>query len=313
MGLWRSHGASAGTGVACVTIKAILTPICGGSGDRAGLDRSIALARKFDAHVDILFARPKPMESFPVVGEGVSSTVVDQLVVSASQEWALRESRAVSLYATVVAEAGIADRDRPPEAVATPAQATIALRREVGREDWVVRRLGPLADLIVLVNQTKGDDDLQFSLSLEAALWDSGRPVLLIPMQGSQGSQGFGRTVCIAWNGSGPASRALAGALPLLTESEAVHVLVAASQRTDPQQGEAVVRYLGWHGIEAVAHRIAANAGRAGPALLTKAESLGCDLFIMGGYGHGRVREMILGGVTRFVIGHASFPVIMAH
>ena len=133
---------------------------------------------------------------------------------------------------------------------------------------------------------------------------------LLVPLLGSEH---FGRSVCIAWNGSGSASRALAGAMPLLSDCDVVHVLIAASQRVDPQQGDAVVRYLGWHGIEAVAHRIVPNAGRAGPSLVAKAESLGCDLFIMGGYGHGRVREMILGGVTRFVIGQAAFPVIMAH
>ena len=88
-----------------MTIKAILTPICGGATDRVALDMSFALARRFSAHVDVLFARPKPTESLPVVGEGVSSAVVDQLFVSAGQEWALRESRAMSLFATAAAGA----------------------------------------------------------------------------------------------------------------------------------------------------------------------------------------------------------------
>lgn len=292
-----------------MTIKAILTPICGGTGDRAGLDISVLLARRFAAHVDVLFARPKPTESFPVVGEGVSSTVVDQLAVSAAQEWTLRESRAVSLFATAVAEAKIPDCCRPAPG-APPGGPTIALRQEVGREDWVIRRMGPLADLIVLVNPSKGEDDLQFSLSLEASLSDTGRPVLLVPVLGSEN---LGRTVCIAWNGSGPASRALAGAMPLIERADAVHVLVAASHRTDPAQGEAVARYLGWHGIRANVHPVRLHAGKAGPGLLATAESLGCDLFVMGGYGHGRVRELFLGGVTRFVVAHAVFPVIMAH
>lgn len=292
-----------------MTIKAILTPICGSSGDRAGLELSFTLARRFAAHVDVLFARPKLTESFPVVGEGVSSTVVDQLVVSASQEWALRESRAISVFATAVAEARLADRDRP-EPGETPVKATVSLRQEVGREDWVIRRMGPLADLIVLVNQSKGEDDLQFTLSLEAALSETGRPVLLAPLHGSES---LGRTVCIAWNGSGPASRALAGAMPLLDGARAVHVLVAASHRTDPRQGDAVASYLGWHGIQAMVHPVQIHAGKAGPGLLAKAESLECDLFVMGGRGHGRVRELFLGGVTRFVIAHAAFPVIMAH
>ena len=293
-----------------MTIKAILTPICGGSGDRAALDLSFSLARQFRSHVDVLFARPKPTESFPVVGEGVSSTVVDQLAVSAAQEWALRESRAVSLFATASAEAGIIACDRRPAGEAGPDQPSLALRREIGREDWVIRRLGPLADLVVLLNQAKSEDDLQFSLSLEASLWDTGRPVLLVPRFGSNS---FGRAVCVAWNGSGPAARALSSAMPLLSSADVVHVLVAGGQRIDPQQGDAVVRYLGWHGIDATAHPIPANSGRSGPALVATAESLGCDLFIMGGYGHGRVREMILGGVTRYVIGHARFAVIMAH
>lgn len=292
-----------------MTIKAILTPICGGAGDRSGLDLSVLLARRFAAHVDVLFARPKPTDSFPMVGEGVSSTVVDQLAVSAAQEWALRESRAVSLFATAAAEARLPDCDRPEPGHET-AEATIALRQEVGREDWVIRRMGPLADLIVLVNQSRSEDDLQFSLSLEASLSDTGRPVLLTPLHGTES---LGRIVCIAWNGSGPASRALAGAMPLLETADRVHVLVAASHRTHPSQGEAVVRYLGWHGIRAMPHPIDLHAGKAGPGLLAKAESLGCDLFVMGGYGHGRVRELFLGGVTRFVIAHAAFPVLMAH
>lgn len=292
-----------------MTIRAILTPICGGSGDQVALDLSFRLARQFSAHVDVLFARPKPTESFPVVGEGVSSTVVDQLMVSATQEWALRESRALSIFATAAAEAGIVDSNNPA-GEPLKAQASISLRREIGREDWVIRRLGPLSDLVVLVNQAKGEDDLQFTLSLEAALWDTGRPVLLVP---AVKSITCGTTICIAWNGSGPAVRALAGAMPLLKEAGSVHVLVAGMHRIDPGQAEAVVRYLGWHGIESAAHPIAVNTGRAGPALIAKAVSLGCDLFVMGGYGHGRVREMILGGATRYVLGHAGFPVIMAH
>lgn len=150
---------------------------------------------------------------------------------------------------------------------------------------------------------------------LERALFASGRPVLVVPAAG--GFETVGRRVLVGWNGSREAARAVNDALPLLARAEATTVLAVNPRRglgeRGDQPGADIARHLARHGLEvAVEHPVAPEMG-AGDILLNRAADLGADLLVVGAYGHSRVRELVLGGVTRTLLRRMTLPVLMSH
>ena len=117
----------------------------------------------------------------------------------------------------------------------------------------------------------------------------------------------------VAWNGSREASRAVACALPLLAEVGQVVVFTEADAKATERSGAELVEYLAWHGIPAVVRSRQAADESTGHALLETVRSAGAGLLVMGAYTRSRLRQLVLGGVTREVIAHAHVPVLMAH
>ncbi|MBR0551288.1 universal stress protein [Stakelama marina] len=152
----------------------------------------------------------------------------------------------------------------------------------------------------------EGDDVAQ------ALLFGSGRPILLLP-QTRTGDVGL--KVQIGWDGSAAAARALGDALPLLARAETVMlVAVIGDKALDEGTGlETVAAHLERHGIAADIEHVEAEGRNAGAALLAHATDWGSDLLVMGGYGHSRAREFILGGATRRVLQDARMPVFLSH
>lgn len=289
-----------------MTIRTILAPLSGTETDGPRLKLAFAAARRLGAHVDVLFTRLDPADAVPVVGEGMSSAVIDQLVASAEQETHRRRAAARHHFEAALAHFGISPHDTPPG----PGGPTAAWEERVGREEALVRRQCAVADLVVLGHEPGPEENLQLTLTLEAALMHGGRPVLLAP---AAPPDPVGTIAAIAWDGGPQCARAVSGALPFLHAAEMVHVLGASTGHADPDAPDALVDYLAWHGIDARAHRIDPGNARVGEVLLETASAFGADLFVMGAYSHSRMRELILGGVTRFVLANAGLPVLMAH
>jgi nucleotide-binding universal stress UspA family protein len=122
----------------------------------------------------------------------------------------------------------------------------------------------------------------------------------------------IGDTIAVAWNGSTESTRAVAGALPLLMNADQIHILTAASPRTEVERGDGLAKYLSWHGVSCEHHPMYPT-NEVGAALLTTSRELGADLLVMGGYGRSRVRELVFGGVTRTVLGQYDLPILLAH
>jgi protein CrcB len=139
--------------------------------------------------------------------------------------------------------------------------------------------------------------------ALHAALFDSSRPVFVTP---PAGSGTFGRVVAIAWKDDIRAPKAVLSAMPILAKADAIHVLRARAAATVPA-------ILAEHGIEATAHAVPDDGGPVGAALLKAAHELGAGLIVMGAFAHGEWREALLGGVTRYMLGHADLPLFMQH
>ena len=147
---------------------------------------------------------------------------------------------------------------------------------------------------------------------VESVLMTSGKPVLILPLAGDLGSAE--RNVLIGWNATPQAARAVTAALPWLRLARRVHVLEATGSAALAHAGDLdIVQYLHLHGIVATSHPGPAAPADAGHDLLSFAGAVGADLLVMGGYGHHRARELVLGGATRTVLRAMTLPVLMAH
>jgi len=184
-----------------------------------------------------------------------------------------------------------------------------------GEPVQAVVRFGRASDLVI-VGQAEADaavDDAARRLP-EDVMVDVGRPVLIVPRTG--GVAHASAKVLLAWDGSREASIALRGAMPLLQKAERVTLLSFERHRdedADYAPDPSLMR--GWllrHGVQADVEYLTASM-RFADALLDRTEVLGADLLVMGGYGHARLGERMLGGVTREVLARADLPVLMAH
>jgi len=166
---------------------------------------------------------------------------------------------------------------------------------------------GNRADFLVAA-QPGSDDDKRSRLAFRAALFKTERPLLMLPPGGTTAR--FGRNVAIAWRDDARTLKAVVPALRLLGGAEEVHVLAGVRAGTPtPTMPPVLVE----HGVPAMLHVLAIGTGPFGELLLSRARELGADLLIMGAQGHTRLREMLLGGVTSYVVAHAELPVLMRH
>ena len=173
---------------------------------------------------------------------------------------------------------------------------------------------GRCSDLIVVgqIDRSQAPDGLAFDFPQQVLL-NAGPPVLVVPYAGVFTS--LGQDVLVAWKGAKESANALRNALPLLRSAQLVS-LVEVGEAPDRAAGDdSLMSARAWlesHGIEVRAHRELALAS-VGPQLLSRAAAIGADLIVCGGYGHSRLREWLLGGVTRHLLEHMTVPVLFSH
>ncbi|MET3494457.1 universal stress protein [Variovorax boronicumulans] len=196
-----------------------------------------------------------------------------------------------------------------------PVPLSCGARLVDGEPVQAVVRLGRASDLVVVgqADEAATVSDVVRRLP-EDVMLDVGRPVLIVPREGRI-APAFDRVV-VAWDSSREASISLRGAMPLLRKAAHVTLLTLvrpedanAAHAPDPSEMS------GWllrHGVQADVERLATSL-RWADALLHRVEVSEADLLVMGGYGHPRLRERMLGGVTRDVLARATLPVLMAH
>lgn len=171
------------------------------------------------------------------------------------------------------------------------------------------------ADLIIA---SQSDSEWPGTVHLDVAdrlAVEAGRPVLIVPRSGMQGT--LGQKVLVAWNGRREAARAAFDAIPILQQAKEVKVVwVNPQNESEVAQdfpGADICTALARHGVKCEAtHTVPSHLG-VGHTLLARAEDYGCDLLVMGCYGHSRLREFVLGGASRHVLSHLGIPVLMSH
>jgi nucleotide-binding universal stress UspA family protein len=164
-----------------------------------------------------------------------------------------------------------------------------------------------------IVGQANPDVVGPQELIIEAALFQSGRPVVVVPY-----IQKTGLTlnrVLVCWDGGRQAARAIADALPFLHRAKAVEVVVVATKllKSDDSPGADIARHLAHHDLNVDLKRVVTGGTDVANTILSYAADVSADFVVMGGYGHSRLREFILGGATRGVLSSMTIPTLMSH
>lgn len=273
----------------------ILLHLSGSARDSANLRFAVALAREHRAHLTGL----RTIAPFyPTIGAFGDAAVG---VISELQERYRASERA--LAAKLRAEA---------EKLCAGADVRLEWREEEDFPDDIVPLQARYADVVVLGQPERGKLEPGATAELPAnAVMGSGRPVIVVPYAGS--FEAPPRQVLIAWNGTREASRAVHDALPILKRADKVSVLSINPKDGKHLPGFDIAAHLARHGCKAEAARTVASDVSVADVILSDAASVGADFIVMGAYGHSRLREWVLGGATRDVLGMMTMPVLLAH
>jgi nucleotide-binding universal stress UspA family protein len=285
-------------------IRKILVPMEDAESARVVVPVAFAIAERFAAHVVGLHIGIDPTQAVPFVGEAMSGAFVQEMIEITERENAARAAAARQAFERLQAAAGV-----PPASVPSTGGPSATWMERAWPDNDALVRLGRLSDLIVVGRSRPTGADGEISvMTLSSALFETGRPVL-VPGH----KEAFaGKRILLAWNGGVEAARAITAALPFFAGAERVlAVSIASDPGGDSKLGD-VAEYLAWHGI-AIATRFIATRAPVGEALLDAALTDRSDLVVMGGYSHGRLRELILGGVTRYMMERTALPLLVAH
>jgi nucleotide-binding universal stress UspA family protein len=164
-----------------------------------------------------------------------------------------------------------------------------------------------------IVRQANPDAVGPEELMIEAALFRSGRPVLIVPYIQRSGMKLDRVMVC--WDRSRNAARAIGDAMPFLKLARSIDVVVVETEKRNGDEipGAEITRHLARHGLDVELKSIGSSNADAASAILNHASDVSAGLIVMGGYGHSRLREIILGGVTREVLSAMTVPTLMSH
>jgi len=283
-------------------IREILVPVRGdGKGDNV-LAHASALARRFKSHVVVTHCRPRPQDLLPY-GVPVPTFLKDQMQKQAIELANQVEKSLKSEFDMLVQKFDLSVSDGP---IAGTATATWV--EEEGRQVEVIKRHGRLVDLIAVAQPDRAG--MLGVNSLKAALFHTGRPVLLCPPTDTPPVQ-IGTHIVIAWNGSTEAARAVALNIGLLEDATTVTILTGGEEAYGTTS-EDLASYLKNRGITAEIERFSAHHN-VGKELLERCRKLGADLMVMGAYGDSHEKEIMFGGNTQTVIESTSIPVVLVH
>ena len=260
----------------------------------AASDYAISIAEAFDAHVSGIAFAYEPVIAPTVMG-GVPSDWID----AQRAESAAAAETAAARFEEAARRAGVSAEHR-------------ILPATVGGAADLFGRIGRRFDLSV-IGQTEPNRPAPEELIIEGALFDSGRPVVVVPYIQKQGLKLDRVLVC--WDGSRTATRAIADSLPLLTGAKAIDVVIVAGGRSksDEIPGADIGHHLARHGLKVEVKRIVAADIDVPNTILSYAADSSADFLVMGGYGHSRLREFVLGGATRGILTSMTIPALMSH
>lgn len=289
-----------------MAFRRLLLPLTGTAAGESALKTALMIAKMWNSHVHCLHVRVDARDVAPLAGEGLSGAMIEEMMAATERESGERANRVRDLFDRFAATSGVVIADSP--ATANRANGpTLSFATVSGREEDIVAQMSRLYDMAVVPHPEAGED-VSSSDALHAVLFDSGRPVLIAPREAPET---VGTRVCCAWNGTAESAAAIAAGLPWMHRAEAVRVLYADEYQRRGPGVEGILGYLRWHEIEAESVPFKPITREVGAGLLGAVRDFNADLLVMGAYSHSRLRQLILGGVTRHVLENSDVPVLM--
>jgi nucleotide-binding universal stress UspA family protein len=291
------------------SVRNVLAVVGDPTGGRACLDAALRVGRHLNCHVEAMHVRSDPTATLPLVGEAMSGAMVDEMMGVADKEAGQRANRTRAVYAEMLARDGLVETP----AGARPTGFGVSWLDAVGIEEQVVALRGCRADLIVVARPT-ADNETAALMTLNSALMQSGRAVLAAPPVPAVGElkRGPFKKIALFWNGSSEATRAVQAALPFLVAADEVTVLRVEEEEWYAETDDLEV-HLAFHGVHAVVSKVLPREGKTGRSLLFASGDIDADMMVMGAYTRSKLRQLILGSVTGYVMQHAILPVLLCH
>jgi nucleotide-binding universal stress UspA family protein len=293
-----------------MSYRKILVPIFGTVYDQTALHTAFGLARQFGAHVEAFFVRFDPLRppQYGYLGGDVSGYSAKYFIEAAIKAADEAEAVARKSFDKAVEKCGIEVTDTP----GARTEATAELKIAHGDFGERIEEESRLSDLIIFSAE---GSDLAVERSrdaLESALLSGSRPVLFVP-PGANASMP-GQRIGIAYDGSAAAAHAVTAAFPFINRAKEVHAFEVTDVHRESQALSDLKQYLALRAVDLLEHVVDPGRKDTEEALLLAAKAEHCDMLVLGGYGHSRVREFVLGGVTRHILRHGqAFAILMAH
>jgi nucleotide-binding universal stress UspA family protein len=290
-----------------MTPKRILVPFVGSDHDFLGFDVARKLACQFHAHVDALFVRPNPVAAhvYANMDEDSQEDLQAHYRQLVDEEGRRAAARARRQFNAACKNYALPKVKKP----ASLDQATARLLVALGETAEQVLDEAKLADLVIFAGHWVHHHQIFPSL-LENVLLESGAPALFCPAGQSEIPP---RRAVIGWDGSVQAARAVRAAAGFLAMADAICVVSVDEGGTVARDPRQVVDYLAWRGLEAESRIVRCDYSEVGKTLLTEAAAFQSHFLVLGGYVHARIREIVLGGTTLYVLHHCDTPMLIVH
>jgi nucleotide-binding universal stress UspA family protein len=295
-----------------MAMKTILVPIPDTAVDTAAIEIALMVAKAVTGHVEGLYietpartGRLGGYEATRDVGLTPAAQLAQEAFARAAEARERGAEQAQAEFQRICAAHGV--QVCAPDA-SDPLPSASWYQTEGSYASAVTMR-APAYDLMVVPNPSTTTPAREIA---EHTLLETGRPVLLSPARPEPDPSS---SAMIAWSHSLQAWRAVAAAVPLMATARRVEIVSVGEDEAAVAESRAdVIRYLGWHGITATARQVKPLSRSVGDTLLHEASEAGIGMLVMGAYSHSRVRELLLGGVTRHVLSNVAVtPVFMAH
>jgi nucleotide-binding universal stress UspA family protein len=290
-----------------MTIQSILCIFGGTEEELNAVNTAFILGKSYAAHLRFLHISVDPNSYAAAYGCG-DAVAFPSLRDAVEKENGERMQKAKKYIESLASHYQVALES----AVLLEHHSSACFAHLTGCPEIIIAKEGRLCDLIVIGRVGK---DALYNDAVMPALFDTGHPVMLLPVKKEPSEIEDYKTAVIAWKSSSEMARAITNAMPFLENAEKVFVLTANGdgETYDLTEEAALLAYLHTHNIHAQAIVVAAGSLDAGEALLAKAKELKADLLVMSAYGHTRFREMMLGGVTNYMLENADIPLLLSH
>jgi nucleotide-binding universal stress UspA family protein len=274
-------------------LKDVVVNLSGAPPQDFAADYAVSVAKTFGAHITgVAFVYE------PVIPDTVMGGIPTDLIEIQREENTKTAKTAVDRFEAAAKTAGVSAAARMLDASLAGAATTFG---------QIARRFD-----ISVVGQANPERGAAEELMIEGALFESGRPLIVVPYIQKKGLK-LDRII-LSWDGGRMAARAIADAMPLITRAKAVDLVIITERgKNDEITGANMSEHLARHGAAVEVKRVSKGDIAVQDAILDYVADSGADLIVMGGYGHSRLREFILGGVTRSILKSMTVPVLMSH